>query len=261
MERVRNAGRRFDVFFGVGPAERGPPDALVEVNEFVIRARMQRIHPQQRLVERHRAVSPLGDLGAGEPAFLVVLVEREQLIERRGCLLLPLVSGVFGHMPRSCSFAVISSFSRWLVFGSSVFALLQCEILRRLEVSRRQRRLSETTRETQQRVRFRHRGLAPFLQGFRKAEPGERAIGVMLQGRLEVAGRFHPDVRVVIAERLIAERLALRRRRADAVAIDAEVRLNAGRAEPRDRHFLGGRSSDSASEARMESMAETAAGG
>ena len=52
------------------------------------------------------------------------------------------------------------------------------------------------------------------------------------------AGRLDPDVRVVHAERLIDERLALLVRRADAVAVDARVEHRLGGGEAGERHLV-----------------------
>ena len=153
-----------------------------------------------RLVVRHRGVAAkhaINELRACEPAFLIVVVERQQLIERLDRFLFavfdfdafdePLLFQPGGDEPLLALVGVgeqFQGFLEWRGIG----------------------------------------GLAPFLAGLAQAPGREGAIGVVLERRLERTGGFDPDVGVVVAEPLIEERLALRRRRADAIFDDAQVR-------------------------------------
>src|SRR5262245_46559823 len=65
-----NARRRFDVLEAMWPAERGPLDPLVVVDQFVMRSGVQWIDANQGLVIRHGGVRSFGKLRAGEPSFL-----------------------------------------------------------------------------------------------------------------------------------------------------------------------------------------------
>ena len=83
VERVRDARRRLDVVLRERPPERRAADVLEEVDELVVRPRVQRVDPQERLVEDRGGVRTVltRQLGAPEPTFLVVLVQREQFVE------------------------------------------------------------------------------------------------------------------------------------------------------------------------------------
>ena len=82
VEGVRNARRRLEVAHGVGPTERGPADIFVMMHQLVVGAGMKRIDPQERFIKRHAAVGPVGQLGPVEPTFLVLVKERQQLVNR-----------------------------------------------------------------------------------------------------------------------------------------------------------------------------------
>jgi len=56
MPRVRDAGGRLDVGFGVVPAQGRPLELLVEMHHLVRGTRVQGIHAQERLVEGHRRI-------------------------------------------------------------------------------------------------------------------------------------------------------------------------------------------------------------
>ena len=92
---VRDAWRRFDILVGVGHAESGPFIVFVEVNQFVIGPRMQRIEPQQRLVVGHcghrtaEQTRTARQLSAVVPALLVIVVQGQQVINRQNRRLAP----------------------------------------------------------------------------------------------------------------------------------------------------------------------------
>ena len=65
----------------------------VDVDQFVVRAGVQRVDPQHGLVERRLAVRPVGQLRPPEPAFLVVVVQRQEFVEGGGGGLRPLIGG------------------------------------------------------------------------------------------------------------------------------------------------------------------------
>ena len=85
MVRVRNTRRRLDIFIGEFPAQRGPLDALVKMNQLVVGSRVQRIHSQKRMIKRrprhvtakHATRCQLGTL---IPSFLIFRKLGQQLI-------------------------------------------------------------------------------------------------------------------------------------------------------------------------------------
>ena len=91
VEGVRDARRGADVALRERPAEGRAADVLEVVDEFVVRAGVDRVHPEERLVVDRLRVAALGQLRPPEPPLLVVVVEHQQFVERLLGLLAPLV--------------------------------------------------------------------------------------------------------------------------------------------------------------------------
>src|SRR5262245_36799746 len=84
VESMRDAGRGMHIRFRMLPAERGPANVFVMMNQLVIGAGVQRIEFVKRLVIWDRCVRSLGKLSAVEPALFVILEQSQQLIEALG---------------------------------------------------------------------------------------------------------------------------------------------------------------------------------
>src|SRR5436309_678231 len=88
VEGVRDARGRFDVVFRVNPAQGRAAKVFVKMNQFVVGAWVQWVDTQQGLIEGHRrqgaaeTASPTGQLGPKVPRFLVVIVDRQETVER-----------------------------------------------------------------------------------------------------------------------------------------------------------------------------------
>ncbi len=180
-------------------------DVLVGVDELMMGPGMERIHAEESLCStgwlRANRRRP-GRFGSPVPALFVVVVQRQKFVEKLGGVFAARLGGAGRRLFREPG--LMRSDSRCDAFGRSSFAL--------------SRALSAA---------------APLdLHRFERsgeAEPGHRAIGVAFSRRLVAADRFDVDVRVEVAEPLIAESLALGRAGRDRVFEDAEDSAGASR--------------------------------
>ena len=125
VEGVRDARRRCDIRFGELPAERRSFDVLEVVHQFMAGARMDRIEPKQRFVEDGRFVAAV-DLRACEPAFFVVIVKRQQFVERCRGFLLALVGTDAGDHALFLQLGLDNQALALTGLGHQLFGLFEC---------------------------------------------------------------------------------------------------------------------------------------